>query len=118
MRADQLRTERDTLVRELAAAAGFGGRTRRLGDQAERARKTISARVRDALTKIESVHPQLAAHLRSAVRMGTTCSYAPAEPVAWTLSTGTRPLDVNVRETVGTDPTEPWLNRLDHAEPR
>jgi hypothetical protein len=32
------------------------------------------------------VHPELADHLRSSLRMGTLCSYSPAEPVAWTVS--------------------------------
>lgn len=85
-RADRLRAERSALVHELAAATGLGGRPRRLGDDGERARKTVSARVRDALAKIEAVHPQLAAHLRAAVRLGTTCRYAPAEPTQWRLS--------------------------------
>ena len=84
--AEKLRSERDALIRELAAAAGLGGRDRRLGDETERARKTVSARVRDALSKIERVHPELAAHLRGAVRMGTVCSYAPAEPTTWKVS--------------------------------
>jgi hypothetical protein len=84
--AEKLRSERDALIRELAAAAGLGGRDRRLGDETERARKTVSARVRDALSKIERVHPELAAHLRSALRMGTVCSYAPAEPTTWKVS--------------------------------
>jgi hypothetical protein len=84
--AEKLRSERDALIRELAAAAGLGGRDRRLGDETERARKTVSARVRDALTKIDRVHPQLAAHLRSALRMGTVCSYTPAEPTTWEVS--------------------------------
>ena len=57
----------------------------RLG-AAERARKTVSARVRDALAKIGPVHPELADHLRSSLRMGTLSSYSPAEPVTWTLS--------------------------------
>jgi hypothetical protein len=85
-RADRLRDEREALAHELAAATGLGRRRRRLGDPAERARKTISARVRDTLTRIEDVHPTLAAHLRVAVRMGTTCSYTPAEPTTWRLS--------------------------------
>jgi tetratricopeptide (TPR) repeat protein len=84
--AEKLRSERDALIRELAAAAGLGGRDRRLGDETERARKTVSARVRDALSKIDRVHPELAAHLRGAVRMGTVCSYAPAEPTTWQVS--------------------------------
>jgi hypothetical protein len=85
-RAEKLCSERDVLIRELAVAAGLGGRDRRLGDEAERARKTVSARVRDALSKIEHVHPELATHLRSALRMGTTCSYTPAEPTTWKVS--------------------------------
>ena len=47
-RAKTLQSERDALIHELAAAAGLGGRDRRLGDETERARKTVSARVRDA----------------------------------------------------------------------
>jgi hypothetical protein len=58
-RAKTLESERDALIRELAAAAGLGGRDRRLGDETERARKTVSARVRDALSKIERLHPEL-----------------------------------------------------------
>jgi tetratricopeptide (TPR) repeat protein len=85
-RAEALRSERDALIRELASAAGLGGRDRRLGDETERARKTVSARVRDALSKIERAHPELAVHLRSALRMGTVCSYSPAEPVTWKVS--------------------------------
>jgi tetratricopeptide (TPR) repeat protein len=85
-RAETLLAERDALIRELAAAAGLGGRDRRLGDETERARKTVSARVRDALSKIERVHPELAAHLRSTLRMGTVCTYAPAEPTSWKVS--------------------------------
>jgi hypothetical protein len=85
-RADKLRAEREALIRELAAAAGLGGRTRRLGDEAERARKTISARLRHTLGKLEAAHPRLGAHLRLAVRMGTTCSYHPPEPTGWRLT--------------------------------
>ena len=49
----------------------------------------LSARpawVRDALAKIGQVHPELADHLRRSLRMGTLCSYSPAEPVTWKLS--------------------------------
>jgi len=85
-RAEALRSERTALIRELATAAGLGRRDRKLGDEAERARKTVSARVRDALAKIGQAHPELADHLRSSLRMGTLFSYSPAEPVTWTLS--------------------------------
>jgi tetratricopeptide (TPR) repeat protein len=85
-RAEALRAERDALVHELAAAAGLAGRDRKLDDEAERARKTVSARVRDALGKIGPVHPELADHLRGSLRMGTRCSYSPAGPVTWIVS--------------------------------
>lgn len=84
-KAEHLRAERDTVIHTLATAAGLGGRRRRLGDQSERARKTVSARVRDAVSKIDHVHPALADHLRGALRMGTVCSYAPREPTMWNL---------------------------------
>ena len=83
---ETLRAERAALIHELAAATGLGGRARRLGAPAERARKTVSARVRDALSKIVQVHPQLAQHLRDTVHMGTHCRYAPRPRVAWTLA--------------------------------
>lgn len=85
VRAERAEAERDALVHELAAAAGLAGRTRRLGDVTEKARKTVSARIRDALRRVDHVHPELAEHLRASVTTGTECSYAPDRPVRWTL---------------------------------
>ena len=73
------------LVAELAAATGLGGRARRLGDQSERARKTVTARIRDVIDRVERVHPALGAHLRASVTTGTFCSYSPPTPTAWEL---------------------------------
>lgn len=84
---EKLHTERKALIHELAVATGLGRRTRRLGDPAERARKTVSARVRDALSKIAEVHPELARHLHDAVHLGTRCAYAPRHPVTWKITT-------------------------------
>jgi hypothetical protein len=76
-RAEALHAERDALVDQLSAAVGLGGRARRLGDPGERARKAVSARIRDAIARIDAVHPALAAHLRESVTTGTFCSYQP-----------------------------------------
>jgi uncharacterized membrane protein YccC len=84
-RAADLDQERAALLDQLRAAAGLAGRTRRLGDEAERARKTVGARIRHTLRRLDRRHPELAAHLRGAVSTGATCRYAPAEPVAWRL---------------------------------
>ncbi|WP_081915849.1 ATP-binding protein [Saccharothrix sp. NRRL B-16314] len=75
-RAAALDRERQALLEELRAAAGLAGRTRRLGDEAERARKTVTARIRDTLRKLDARHPGLAAHLRGTVSTGATCVYS------------------------------------------
>ncbi|MGW9247090.1 ATP-binding protein [Streptomyces badius] len=77
--------ERQALLDELRTAAGLGGRTRRLGDQTERARKTVTARIRDTLRKLENLHPALAAHLKASVTTGTTCAYRPEHAPDWRL---------------------------------
>ncbi|MFG2613527.1 ATP-binding protein [Streptomyces anulatus] len=77
--------ERQALLDELRSAAGLGGRTRRLGDQTERARKTVTARIRDTLRKLDTLHPALAAHLKASVTTGTTCAYRPEHSPDWRL---------------------------------
>lgn len=77
VRAARLDRERAALLEELRTAAGLAGRTRRLGDEAERARKTVTARIRDTLRKLDESHPGLAAHLRATVSTGATCVYQP-----------------------------------------
>ncbi|MFI0372999.1 ATP-binding protein [Actinomadura sp. 1N219] len=84
-RAAEYDRERAALLDELRAAAGLAGRTRRLGDQAERARKTVTARIKDTLRKLDQRHPELAGHLRDAVSTGSSCSYRPERETAWRL---------------------------------
>jgi hypothetical protein len=73
-RSARLAAEHDTLLEQLTAAYGLGGRSRRLGPSAaERARSTVTQRIRDALKHVEASHPDLAAHLRASVRTGTFC---------------------------------------------
>jgi hypothetical protein len=84
-RAARYDEEREALLTELRTATGLGGRARRLGDEAERARKTVTARIRDTLRKLDTRHPQLAGHLRETVATGTTCGYHPKERVTWRL---------------------------------
>ncbi len=84
-RVADLDAERAALLAELRAAAGLAGRGRRLGDEAERARKTVTARIRDTLRRLDERHPDLAAHLRDAVSTGATCAYQPTAPTTWRL---------------------------------
>ncbi|WP_155368474.1 ATP-binding protein [Catellatospora vulcania] len=80
-----LESERDALLAELRAAAGLGGRTRRLGDDGERARKAVTARIRDTLRRLDELHPELAAHLRATVSTGNACGYHPDTALPWRL---------------------------------
>ncbi|MDD7964806.1 ATP-binding protein [Actinomycetospora lemnae] len=82
-RAEAARLELDLLVDQLTAATGLHGRARRPGGTGERARSAVTWRIRAALRRLEEVHPQLGRHLRSAVRTGTWCCYAPEDDVAW-----------------------------------
>ena len=82
-RVEKARSERDAIAHELAAALGLGGRDRGLGDPAERARKAVTERIRYSMARIARAHPELAAHLEASVTTGSSCAYAPAEPVTW-----------------------------------
>ena len=83
VRAERLETERDALVAQLTQAFGLGGRARRAGSAVERARTRVTARVRDAVRRIDAVHPDLGRHLDESVRTGTFCVYAPDPAVQW-----------------------------------
>jgi hypothetical protein len=83
-RAATARVELDALVDELSSAYGIGGRIRRTPDHIERARKAVTRRIRDAIVRVDRVHPALARHLNSSLRTGTYCSYEPEQDMTWT----------------------------------
>jgi tetratricopeptide (TPR) repeat protein len=72
---DRLRTEAETIETELTRAFAAGGRARRSGAAAERARSAVTRRVREAIAKISEHDKELGQHLEWAVRTGITCSY-------------------------------------------
>ena len=84
-RTERLAAERDALVEQLTTAFGLGGRARRAGSPAERARTTVTARIRHVIRRIEAVHPELGRHLDRSVRTGTFCVYEPDGAVSWTV---------------------------------
>jgi len=77
--------DREYLLAELSGALGLGGRTRRTGGTAERARTSVTRSLRYALARIAEAHPELGGHLARAVRTGSCCSYVPdpVVPLAW-----------------------------------
>jgi hypothetical protein len=82
-RAALAREERQVLAEAVARDFGLGGRARRVGDPVERARKTVSTRLRRTITSIGRVHPELGRHLERSIDTGTWCAYRPAEAVDW-----------------------------------
>jgi predicted ATPase len=84
-RAARVKAERDVLFEHLEEALGLGGRSRRLGDREERARKAVGVRIRHGIDRIEAVHPALGAHLRRSIDTGRWCVYRPERSVDWEL---------------------------------
>jgi hypothetical protein len=82
-RAARLAGERESLLAELSAVTGLGGRSRVGGSGTERVRKAVSNRIRQAVDRVAETHPDLGRHLRASVRTGTWCRYEPEHPVAW-----------------------------------
>jgi hypothetical protein len=77
VRAERARDELEALEAELVRAAGLGGRERRVGRAAERARINVQRRLADALRRIGEADGELGRHLSSTIRTGVYCSYAP-----------------------------------------
>ena len=86
-RAAQANAEREFLVSELSRAVGLGGRDRRAGSAAERARASVTRAVRQAMKRIREHDPELGAHLDRTIRTGTYCAYLPGtrSTAAWKL---------------------------------
>lgn len=85
-RAERLAEDLDKLIEQLSAAMGLRGRSRKLGDPAEKARTAVTWRIRSAIAKIAEAHPELGRHLKASVRTGAFCSYEPETTVRWTIT--------------------------------
>jgi pimeloyl-ACP methyl ester carboxylesterase len=86
-RASAVRRELALIEHELASATGLGGRERRACSTAERARLTVTKRIKDVLARIRSHHPALGDHLDRTIRTGLLCAYLPDRDrsVSWAL---------------------------------
>ncbi|HVN89060.1 MAG TPA: AAA family ATPase [Candidatus Binataceae bacterium] len=87
-RGEKIEAEIDFLTRELARALGLGGRDRRAGSVAERARLNVTRAIRAAIQKIADHDTILGELLYHAIRTGSYCSYFPkSEPsIVWRFS--------------------------------
>jgi hypothetical protein len=76
-RAARAEHEIGFLTDELGRAVGLGGRTRRAGSAAERARLNVSRAISAAVKRIGGQERGLAEHLTATIRTGLFCSYNP-----------------------------------------
>jgi hypothetical protein len=76
-RVSRARDELEFLEAELSAAVGLGGRDRRAGGSAERARVNVTRALKGAVDRIAEYDEALGHHLRTCVRTGTFCVYDP-----------------------------------------
>ena len=76
-RATRAREELDALAGELARGVGLGGRLRKSGSAAERARVNVQRRLRGAIERVTDVHAKAGDYLGRSIRTGTFCSYSP-----------------------------------------
>ena len=84
-REEAVRAEMEFIRHEIAAAVGLGGRDRPAGSAAERARLTVTKRIKDAVARVRRQHPALGEHLGRTVRTGFVCAYVPGpdSPGRW-----------------------------------
>lgn len=91
-RVGRVESEREALLDELRRATGHAGRDRGLGPSTvERARKAVTARLRDTIGRIEAALPELGSHLDRSIITGTYCRYEPAESLTWDLQVRSKP---------------------------
>jgi tetratricopeptide (TPR) repeat protein len=109
-RAAVIESEIDFLAREISRAIGLGGRNRRAGSAAERARLNVTRAIKTALEKISEHHGGIGEMLDKSVRTGSFCSYVPVSftPTVWKFSLNSEP-------AVSNDSTAPLLARNEFA---
>jgi hypothetical protein len=76
-RSEQAREEMEFIARELSRAFGLGGRARKSGTDAERARVNVQRRLKDAVRRIGDQLPDAGRYLEGTIDTGTYCRYRP-----------------------------------------
>ena len=83
-RLSRVELESQMLLAELGRITGLGGAARPgSSGSSERARKAVSARIRDAIQRLTPVLPDIAAHLDRNIVTGNWCRYRPESTLTW-----------------------------------
>ncbi|HYF28143.1 MAG TPA: hypothetical protein VD931_20530, partial [Baekduia sp.] len=89
-RADGARAELQQIADAVTGATGLGGRARRTGSPAERARVNVTRAIKAVLKRVAEHDELLGRELTATVRTGTFCLYEPdpRRPVTWEVDGG------------------------------
>jgi len=110
-RAAEVESEIEILRREISHAVGIGGRDRRAGSNAERARLNVSRSIRAALQKVSEHDAEFGEILNRSIKTGLFCSYLPEPraPAIWQFSLE----NAGAEDQIET--SEPILSRCDSS---
>ena len=74
--AEQIRSEIEFIAHEISRAVGLGGRDRRAGSAAERARLNVTRAIKSAIQKIGEFNAELSELLDKSIHTGSFCSFS------------------------------------------
>ena len=75
---ERLTRETDVIRDHLHKALGAGGKPRKMKDQRKRLQDRVAQAIKWAIKKIATEEPAVASHLRSFIKTGFVCRYAPS----------------------------------------
>jgi tetratricopeptide (TPR) repeat protein len=106
--AARVEEEIDFIAREIARAVGLGGRDRRAGSAAERARLNVTRAIKSALQKISEHNPELGELLDRSIKTGSFSCYLanPRDRITWQFS-----VEGSVKPSVAAGVTAPVFSR-------
>ena len=106
--AARVESEIDFIAREIARAVGLGGRDRRAGSAAERARLNVTRAIKSALQKISEHNGYLGELLERSIKTGSFSCYLPnpRDRITWRFS-----LEDGVKPSAVAEVTAPIFSR-------
>jgi len=110
--AERAELEIDALTAELSRAVGLGGRNRRAASASERARQSITKRIRKVLERIAQNDEALGNILSRCIRTGNFCRYQPDPefPITWKFEAAN--IEPDHQLSSSGDPAPPTVDRL------
>lgn len=82
-RQERLEEKIDQLRSEVSRVVGLHGRLRKEPDNLKRVRQAVGTAIGRAREALGKHHPELAAHLKQAISLGSYVSYSPSQQISW-----------------------------------